>query len=154
MSWIGVDFDGTLATYDAENFPEAGEPIPFMVNVVRDLLAEGREVRIVTARASKVIDPNNVTYTDADCALLLEPVRRFCVREFGTELLVTSEKDFEMESWYDDRAVQVIPDVGIPVELLLQQAVQFLQAAGHEVAVTPNGLAISPARPKIWTPNG
>ena len=32
--WIGVDFDGTLATYNGWNDGKLGEPIPLMVDRV------------------------------------------------------------------------------------------------------------------------
>ena len=55
MGWIGVDLDGTLAEhywpakgdYDPTRI---GDPIPMMVERVRGWLAEGREVRVFTAR--------------------------------------------------------------------------------------------------------
>lgn len=50
--WIGVDLDGTLAHYDGWKGPEhIGAPIPAMVERVKAWLAEGKEVRISTARA-------------------------------------------------------------------------------------------------------
>ena len=51
--WIGVDLDGTLARYDGWKGPEhIGEPLMPMVERVKAWLAEGREVRIMTARVS------------------------------------------------------------------------------------------------------
>ena len=51
--WIGVDLDGTLATFDASDPDVVGPPIPAMVQRVKRWLQEGREVRIVTARAAR-----------------------------------------------------------------------------------------------------
>jgi len=51
--WIGVDLDGTLAYYDEwRGLYHIGEPIPAMVDRVKRWLAEGRDVRIFTARVS------------------------------------------------------------------------------------------------------
>jgi len=51
--WIGVDFDCTLAEYHGWNGGELGPPIPAMVERVKAWLAEGREVRIFTARVAE-----------------------------------------------------------------------------------------------------
>ena len=51
--WIGVDLDGTLATHDGKRSQRIGAPIPAMVERVKMWLREGREVRIVTARAAR-----------------------------------------------------------------------------------------------------
>ena len=51
--WIGVDFDGTLVQDKAWEGPETcGEPIPLMINKVKIWLEDGKDVQIVTARAS------------------------------------------------------------------------------------------------------
>ena len=51
--WIGVDLDGTLARHDGNQSKRIGEPIPAMVERVKMWLREGREVRLVTARAAR-----------------------------------------------------------------------------------------------------
>ena len=49
--WIGVDLDGTLAEYDKWVSPtHIGKPILRMVKRVQKWLAEGRQVKIMTAR--------------------------------------------------------------------------------------------------------
>ena len=45
--WIGVDLDGTLSTHDGWGDGSIGEPVPAMVQRVREWLAEGREVRML-----------------------------------------------------------------------------------------------------------
>ena len=50
---IGVDVDGTLATFDASDPDVVGPPIPAMVQRVKRWLQEAREFRIVTAHASR-----------------------------------------------------------------------------------------------------
>lgn len=96
--WIGVDFDGTLAQYESGQFPAAGEPLMPMVERVREMLARGLDVRIVTARADH---PDHYG-----------PVYRFCREQFGVALPVTDRKDFQMVELYDDRAVQVVSNDG------------------------------------------
>lgn len=58
--WIGVDLDGTLAMYDGFKGPEhIGDPVPKMLERVKKWLAEGREVRIFTARVGCRIIPTS-----------------------------------------------------------------------------------------------
>ncbi len=88
--WIGVDLDGTLAHYDGFRGDDyVGEPIEPMVRQVRKWLAEGRDVRIFTAR-----QPHPV-------------IRKFCHDNFGKILPITNIKDGKMQALYDDRAVGV-----------------------------------------------
>ncbi len=100
--WIGVDLDGTLAHYDGWHGPEhIGDPIPTMLERVRGWLAEGKRIKIFTARASVP------TYVPPITAWL---------EAHGIEgLEVTCIKDFEMIELWDDRCVQVIPNTGVPV---------------------------------------
>ena len=97
--WIAVDLDGTLAYYDRAAGPDhIGPPIPAMASRVRTWLAEGREVRIFTARAS--------------VPELIEPVMAWCKRHFGVRLPVTNAKDFGMIELWDDRCIQVHENTG------------------------------------------
>lgn len=97
--WIGVDLDGTLAHYDTWRGPEhIGEPIMPMVERVRRWLAEGQEVRIMTARAN--------------LQLSVAAIQVWTHQMFGQVLEVTQTKDLHMKELWDDRAVQVIPNTG------------------------------------------
>lgn len=130
--WIGVDFDGTLAKYD--NWIAAhhcGEPVLDMLFRVKKWLAEGREVRIFTAR----IHPLDACVRPDDA--LLEHVQRahervhhrelprvqqaldavvaiqeWCRQHLGQVLPITNVKDYAMIELWDDRAVQVRPNTG------------------------------------------
>ncbi len=103
--WIGVDLDGTLAHYDGwRGETHIGPPIPAMVERVKTWLAEGREVRIFTARISDPRPGINRAIVDAICA--------WCREHVGAALLVTNVKDFEMIALWDDRAVQVVRNTG------------------------------------------
>lgn len=105
MSWIGVDFDRTLATYEHQQWPKLGEPIPAMVERVKRWLAAGYEVRIVTARVSLLQSPS--AWTD-QCAA----IQQWCRLHLGQTVGLTAEKDHEMICLYDDRAIQVVPNTG------------------------------------------
>lgn len=105
--WVGVDLDATLAEYHGWQGPgHIGEPIPAMVERVKRWLADGREVRIFTARASA---------SDRDLAPVIEAIEQWCETHIGQKLEVTCVKDFGMVELWDDRAVQVIPNMGVPV---------------------------------------
>lgn len=102
--WIGVDFDGTLALHpdDTVPWPMPGRPIKKMVDRVKRWILNGQKVRIVTARVC-----NHVSRIQH-----LPLIQKWCVDVFGTELEVTSSKDFAMVELWDDRAVQIIPNTG------------------------------------------
>lgn len=100
--WIGVDLDGTLAHYDGWRGPmHIGNPVPAMADRVRRWLADGRKVKIFTARVSGA---------DADQARVA--IRHWCRQHLGQELEVTNAKDYGMVELWDDRAVQVLPNTG------------------------------------------
>ncbi len=101
--WIGVDLDGTLAHFDHWRGPDSiGLPIPAMVKRVEGWIAEGREVRIFTARAT---EPR-----------LIPPIKRWLKLHGLPDLRVTNVKDFQMIELWDDRAVQVIHNTGRAVQ--------------------------------------
>lgn len=100
--WVGVDLDGTLAIYDGWQGPtHIGEPIPLMVKYVRELLHQGVEVRIFTARAKQ------------GGARVMMAIEQWCLENIGQVLQVTAEKDFNMVFCVDDRAVSVQANTGV-----------------------------------------
>lgn len=93
--WIGVDFDGTLATYDGYKGDEhTGDPIEPMVRRVRKWLHEGKEVRLFTARKPH------------------PALRKWMKQHLGQVLPITNVKDHGMIALYDDRAVNVKRNTG------------------------------------------
>jgi Cys-tRNA synthase (O-phospho-L-seryl-tRNA:Cys-tRNA synthase) len=104
--WIGVDLDGTLAMHHGKQSKRIGEPIPAMVERVKMWLKEGHEVRIVTARASRIsfhIFPNRDEKTQ---------IERWCLEHIGEVLQIQAHKDYFMIELWDDRAVQVQMNTG------------------------------------------
>lgn len=99
--WIGVDLDGTLARYDGWIGPDhIGEPIPIMLERVKQWIADGIIVKIFTARCGI---PEQV----APIAAWLE--------KYGIGgLEITNVKDFSMMELWDDRAVRVVTNTGHP----------------------------------------
>lgn len=116
--WIAVDLDGTLA-FDCGRIDGIGAPIPLMQERVKGWLAEGREVRIFTARVGASGGANHLgTKDDQEFARRQElMIQGWCAEHLGQALKVTATKDLNMISLWDDRAIQVIKDTGIPVML-------------------------------------
>ena len=113
--WIGVDLDGTLAEYHGWN-GGVGKPIARMVERVKRWIADGIEVRIMTARVSNGGGFSEESKRDADGAFVSEQrvlIQEWCKEHLGVVIPVTHEKDFRMVELWDDRAVQVIPNTGL-----------------------------------------
>lgn len=129
--WIGVDFDGTLAHYTGWVAADhCGAPIAPMVDRVKAWLAEGREVRIFTARIypiTQVIRVGNLDYVTPPAGVNKERyaqacqaavcIQDYCHEHIGVVLPITCVKDYGMVELWDDRAVQVHPNLGTPVDL-------------------------------------
>jgi hypothetical protein len=93
--WVGVDFDGTLATYDHYRGDDhVGQPVEPIVRLVRKFLHDGVEVRLFTARK-----PHPV-------------LRKWMKEHLGQMLPITNVKDPGMIAMYDDRAINVQRNTG------------------------------------------
>lgn len=100
--WIGVDLDGTLARdLGSTRGDEIGSPIEPMLVRVQKWIAEGRTVKIFTARASSPRQVAAIKEWLASCGL--------------PELEVTNVKDLHMIELWDDRCVQVTTNLGEPI---------------------------------------
>ena len=103
--WIAVDLDGSLAVYDTfKGHEHIGEPIWPMVNRVFQWLAEGKIVKIFTARASEPDPQKRLVALDA--------IAKWSLTVFGTSLPVTCIKDYGCVAIWDDRAIQLIKNTG------------------------------------------
>ena len=108
--WIGVDLDGTLAEYKQwQGASNIGKPIPLMLKRVKQWMAEGKDVKIFTARVSS----NNPVKEESIMA-----IHKWCIEHIGQTLPVTAEKDYGMIELWDDRCVQVIPNTGVALQEL------------------------------------
>lgn len=108
--WIGVDLDRTLAKRDhdgGDNNP--GAPIPAMVARVKKWLAEGRNVRILTARVAECADNPKGWVSPAEQR---KDIEAWCLKHIGQVLPVTSQKDYYMLELWDDVAVAVEENTG------------------------------------------
>ena len=105
--WIAVDLDGTLAEYHGWIGPlHIGPPIPLMAQRVKRWLAEGKDVRVFTARVHPDGDDRAVDQ-------VWRAIEDWCLEHLGARLPVTHEKDYGMVELWDDRAVQVISNTGL-----------------------------------------
>ena len=103
--WVGVDFDGTLARTDNEGhflppYP-LGEAIPEILAMVKSLLEAGVKVKIFSARAC---EPESIP-----------TIQEWTYRHGLGRLEVTNKKDFDLIRFFDDRAIQIVPNQGKPV---------------------------------------
>lgn len=106
MGWYGVDLDGTLAKYTGwKGVKHIGMPIEPMVERVKRWLSEGKVVKIMTAR----VNPKNVDVEEARATIAV-----WCKMYIGVELPMTCEKDYGMIELWDDKAVSVAPNTGMP----------------------------------------
>lgn len=104
--WIGVDLDGTLAEYSHwRGNGHIGPPVPRMIQRVKSWLAEGRDVRVFTARVGPQGSPN-------DIARARKEITAWCLEHIGKILPITAIKDFTMAELWDDRCVQVMQNTG------------------------------------------
>ena len=112
--WIGVDLDAMLAYYETWGIGEIGDPVPLMAARVHRWLAEGREVRIFTARVAATEQTNNIPIPDVQTFIEKQRtlIQDWTEKHFGRRLQVTATKDYGMVELWDDRAVQVIPNTG------------------------------------------
>lgn len=126
--WVGFDLDGTLAEYHGWEGPEAiGKPIIPMVRQAEVHLAEGREVRIFTARvypftivirnlshlpSTDVLKNGGLDAHERSAYLSARAIFAWSREVFGRELPITCVKDFAMIQLYDDRCIQVETNTG------------------------------------------
>jgi hypothetical protein len=99
--WIGVDLDGTLAEHATGRFRKdyIGKAVPKMVERVHHWLAEGKQVKIFTARV-------------AHSPAVAKKIKLWLMENGLPPLEVTNIKDPGMVKLYDDRAVQVEMNTG------------------------------------------
>ena len=116
-AWVGVDFDGTLANSSELGegpFAIFGKPVAKMVEIVKQLRTAGVTVKLFTARAG-----------DPDCLL---DVAAWLEAAGLEQLPLTNKKDYYMVRYYDDMAIQVVPDQGVTLlELLDKQTARKKQ---------------------------
>lgn len=105
--WIGVDFDGTLAEHPKGEFKEKDlKPIGPMVSRVKRWLKDGKDVHILTARASRE------SFSKKKVKKQTKIIQKWCKRYLGRKLPVTAEKNQALAAIYDNIAYHVVKDTG------------------------------------------
>jgi hypothetical protein len=129
--WIGVDLDGTLAFYDQwVAIAVIGDPIPKMVERVKRWIAEGRTVKIMTARVSGSWPKEClVTGLKWERQAVGAVIMAWTKKHIGEYLAVTHEKDFKMIELWDDRTIQVIPNTGMTLSEEFEAELNALRGA-------------------------
>lgn len=111
-----MDLDGTLAQYHGwAKWSDIGEPVSLMLDRVKKWVADGVEVRIVTARMGhddSVVHRCKTSGERFTNALMAGVIMDWTKRHVGVALTVTCFKDVDMLELWDDRAVQVVPNTG------------------------------------------
>ncbi|EBP3998731.1 hypothetical protein S301_08560 [Salmonella enterica subsp. enterica] len=100
MGWIGVDFDGVLATWSPGQGKKPGEPVDAMVERVRKWVRDGYDVRIFTARAGD--------------AAQVKVITAWLKKHQLPALAVTNVKSPGLMEMWDDKAVRVVSNTGAP----------------------------------------
>lgn len=101
--WYGVDLDGTLAYAPEGKFLSTpGKPIKPMVERIEQMLADGKTVKIFTARAATPMGKRIVKLW----------LRRSGVPRSFEKLEITNEKDPGMVELFDDRVTRVERNTG------------------------------------------
>lgn len=166
--WIGFDLDGTLAKYDGwQGLDHIGEPIEAMVRLAKKFHAEGKRIKILTARVA----PRLCGETHADgckCGHCEEEasrppvmqeqylveldnhgfsvkrtassyIREWCDKHLGFVPEIVHQKDHLMLELYDDRVKQVVPNKGILVEDLANYYEALVEAHRHGEPIFTDG---------------
>lgn len=116
--WIGVDLDGTLASYQGWcGLTHIGEPIPAMVERVKHWLQDGLTVKIFTARVycpqpASVVDAISYIKRADEVQIAAAAIEAWCEKHLGQRLAITCMKDYDMVELWDDRCVQVLTNTG------------------------------------------
>jgi len=95
--WIGIELAGVLALRTTDG--SIGEPILPACSAVKTLLAAGKDVCIVEFD---------------DHLRSREEIREFCEKNLGRELQINDWLDRSMTEFWSARAVQFVPDRGVP----------------------------------------
>lgn len=145
QGWYGFDLDGTLAKYDGwKGIDHIGEPIKPMVDLIKQMQAEGKTVKILTARVAPRLC-GETHATGCKCGHCEEEaskppvmqeqylvklgktgmtvkrrasdyIRDWCCENLGFVPEIVYQKDHLMLELYDDRVKQVVPNEGWLVE--------------------------------------
>ena len=110
--WYGFDLDGTIAdnTHHGSGTGLIGKPIKPMISLMQKLHRRGCRVKIVTARLNDLGD------SVSEQNRVKRHIWAWCDKNIGFRPEITDRKDGSMECLYDDRARQIVRNMGINME--------------------------------------
>lgn len=109
---IAIDFDGTLAISGTKIWDgPLGEPIPGMINRVKQWIDHGYEFRIFTARVAPY-DKDGTKQSEDGLKEIRDKIGEWCEKHIGKRFEVVCCKDHNTLEIWDDKAKQVIRDTG------------------------------------------
>lgn len=126
--WFGFDLDGTLAEYrqgEWKGYKVIGKPIARICNVAKRLHADGKTVRILTARVSDA----SVSEGEASLADIKDVIWKWCDRNLGFRPEIVAEKDHHLNQFYDDRCLEVVRNDGILVRDAYKETISDIDSA-------------------------
>lgn len=104
---IACDLDRTLAYYDGWRGPlHIGHPIPAMIRCIQEHLKKGEHVTIFSAR----IKDDEKTGVTAE--QIVKAIGDWTEANVGVRLPATNIKLHTFDRFYDDIAIQVVPNTG------------------------------------------
>lgn len=114
---IYVDLDETMAQYDHwRGSGDIGEPIPEMVEKIKQGMAQGDQFVIFSARVN-----SDGSYDDTLSATeSFVAIAQWCQQVFHQLLPITHEKSKHADEFWDDRGRQVIPNTGLFLTELME----------------------------------
>lgn len=144
LGWIGFDWDGTLVRHERSEGFLRSKPVPIepMMALFKRYIAEGKNVRIVSARACE----------RAGQVLIRRELDYLGITQV---IPITNQKDLDMIVLYDDSAKQVVRNEGVLLEDVLgatraklEDATADLEAVRAELEATKAKLAAATSKPE------
>lgn len=126
--WFGFDLDGTLAEYEQgewKGYKVIGKPIVKMCEVAKRLHAEGKTVKIITARVAEA----SLSAKEATLEQIKEVIGEWCEKNLGFRPEIVAEKDHHLNQFYDDRCFEVVRNEGVMVRDLYKDAIGEIDSA-------------------------
>lgn len=102
---IGVDFDGTIVEHE---YPRIGKPIPFAIDVLKRLEADGHTLILWTVRTGALLQ-EAIDYCESQGLTFYAHNRNFPEEEFDEEKI---SRKISTDIFIDDRNIGGLPDWG------------------------------------------
>lgn len=131
--YICIDFDGTIVKHE---YPEIGAPVPYAIEVIKELQEAGHKIILFTMRGSK---PYKENVFDKETGEVIEVIERNSLQEAidycenaGIKLYgVNSNKDQKL--WTNSKKVYAhayIDDAAVGCPLIIESGVKNRMLTG------------------------